>query len=156
MPSADELVARLERTWHGHPWYGDSSDAILAGITPASAAHRLAGVTHSICEIVLHMTAWTEELAARVRGGPKAEPARGDWPPPLHDAEAAWPAALTALAAARADLVAAIREQTEQALGLLVPASEFSRFDSAYGLADHDAYHLGQVAMIKKAVRAAL
>lgn len=156
MPSPDSIVARLERTWHGHPWYGDSSDAILAGITPAVAAHRLAGVTHSICEIVLHMTAWTEELAARVRGGPKAEPARGDWPAPLPDTGAAWSAALTALATARADLVAALREQSEHALGLIVPGSEFSRFDSAYGLADHDAYHLGQVAMIKKAVRTAL
>lgn len=59
---------------------------------------------HTIWEIVLHMTAWTREVASRVRGAaPKSPPE--DWPKPkLGGGEPAWRSALADLAAAQKEL----------------------------------------------------
>lgn len=154
------LSRRLQEVWSGNPWYGDSSAKILDSISAAEAAHRVTGV-HSIWEIVLHMTAWTEEVGARVRGAGAKAPDRGDWPPVAATTAEAWDAALHDLGEARRALLAEIESVHEEDLHLHVKShsSPFTdtgstRAHTLNGLVEHDAYHLGQVALLKKAVRA--
>lgn len=156
------LSHRLRETWSGNPWYGDSSARILDGIAPDDAVRRVAPGTHTIWEIVLHMTAWTEAVAARVRGQGARAPERGDWPAQPGASPAAWAAALETLRAARDDLLRAIDEAHEEDLHVHVrnhspPFADtgISRAGTVAGLIEHDAYHLGQVALLKRAVRAA-
>lgn len=154
------LAQRLRDTWHGTPWFGDASDKILAGITAAEAARRIAPGTHTIWEIVLHMTAWTETVAGRVRGIGATAPDRGDWPAPAGTGDAEWTAALQGLEAARAGLLSEIDTAHEEDLHLHVKAfvepfrdTGISRAGTVSGLVEHDCYHLGQVAMLKRAVK---
>jgi len=156
------LSARLLDAWHGNPWYGDSSDTILRGITAAEASKRIAPGTHTIWEIVAHMTAWTETVSARVRGAGAKAPERGDWPPVTETTDAAWTAALSTLEAARAELLAEIGNTHEEDIQMHIknhspPFADtgISRAGTIAGLIEHDAYHLGQIAMIKRAVRSA-
>lgn len=156
------LSHRLRETWNGNPWYGDSSARILGGISSADAVRRLAPGTHTIWEIVLHMTAWTETVAARVRGRGARAPERGDWPAQPDASPAAWAAAVEALAAAREDLLRAIDEAHEEDLHVHVrnhspPFADtgVSRAGTVAGLIEHDAYHLGQIALLKRAARGA-
>jgi uncharacterized damage-inducible protein DinB len=155
------LAHRLRETWNGNPWYGDSSARILEGVTAAEAARRIAPGTHSIHEIVLHMTAWTEAVAARVRGQGARAPERGDWPSVGDTTPAAWTASLAGLEEARRDLLRAIEETHEEDLHIHVrnyapPFADtgISRAGTVAGLADHDTYHLGQIALLKRAIRA--
>jgi uncharacterized damage-inducible protein DinB len=155
------LAHRLRDVWHGSPWYGDSSDKILSGITAAEASRRIGPGMHTIWEIVLHMTAWTETVAARVRGVGAKGPDRGDWPAPAGSDDAAWAAVLRDLAAARETLLAEIDAAHEEDLHLHVKSfsepfrdTGISRASTVSGLVEHDCYHLGQVAMLKRAVRA--
>ena len=154
------LSARLLDGWHGNPWFGSSSDTILAGVSAAEASTRIAPGTHTIWEIVEHMTAWTEAVAARVRGAGAKAPERGDWPSVTERTDAAWTAALASLKAARAELLAEIESSHEEDIQIHVknhspPFADtgLSRAGTVAGLIDHDAYHLGQIAMIKRAVK---
>lgn len=156
------LAHRLKDVWHGSPWYGDPSDKILSGITAAEASQRIAPGTHTIGEIVAHMTAWTETAAARVRGVGSKAPDRGDWPAGNGASDAAWNTTLTELAAAREQLLGDLHAAHEEDLHLHVKQHDapfgdtgISRAATITGLVEHDTYHLGQIALLKRAIRGA-
>jgi uncharacterized damage-inducible protein DinB len=151
------LADRLNDTWHGAPWYGSSSDTILADITADMAARRIAPGTHTIWELVLHITAWTETAAARVRGIGSKNPDRGDWPIVGATTPDAWAAALGDLQAARTQLLGDLSAAHEEDLHLRVKefdapfaSTATTRAGTVTGLIEHDIYHLGQIALLKK------
>lgn len=154
------LTYRLKDVWHGSPWYGEPSDRILADITADVAARHLAPATHTIWEIVLHMTAWTEAATVRARGAGAKAPDRGDWPVIGEASANAWAAALNDLARARQELLSVIEETHEEDLQVPVRAHSppfadtgISRAGTIAGLIEHDIYHLGQVALLKRGLK---
>ena len=154
----DALRADLRSVYDGSPWHGSSITSVLEGIDAATAARRVVPGAHTMWELVLHMTGWTREVTARVRGGsPKSPPE--DWPVPKTDGgEAAWRAAKDDLAAAHAELVREadsltadelvrwIGDKRDPALGAGVTVGTLIR-----GLLQHHTYHEGQIALLKKA-----
>jgi uncharacterized damage-inducible protein DinB len=154
------LSQKLLTVWNGEPWHGSSSSTILKGVTAAEAlAHPLPGA-QSIWETLLHMTAWTEETTSRMNGADAKEPARGDWSAPKGSTEADWIAAQTDLLNARKALLAALEKSHEESMFLQVPTNNNPAFtagathaDTVSGLADHDVYHLGQIAILKKSLK---
>jgi uncharacterized damage-inducible protein DinB len=154
------LSQKLLTVWNGEPWYGSSSSAILKGVTAAEAlAHPLPGA-QSIWETLLHITAWTEETTSRMNGAESKAPARGDWPAVKGSTQDEWIAAQTDLLNARKALLAAIEKSHEESMFLQVPkkddpmhANGATRADTVSGLADHDVYHLGQIAILKKSLK---
>lgn len=153
------LREHLVGVWAGEPWYGSSSKKIMEDVTAAeAAAHPLAGA-QSIWETTLHMVAWTEEAISRLGGATAKEPDRGDWPAVTDTSEGAWAAATGSLRAARYALLDELEKTQEEQLYLQVPQSarqshKFTRAEMVAGLVEHDVYHLGQIAMLKKALRA--
>ncbi|HXH06502.1 MAG TPA: DinB family protein, partial [Vicinamibacterales bacterium] len=85
----------------------------------------------------------------------------GDWPPAPQGAEAtaeAWRAAVEALARAQEDLVSAARAVSPERLHAPVvdprvpePGTGATHYVTLHGIAQHDAYHGGQIALLKKA-----
>ncbi len=155
------LSQKLLTVWNGEPWYGSSSSTILKGVTAEEAlAHPLPGA-QSIWETLLHITAWTEETNSRMNGAESKAPDRGDWPAVTGSTQEDWIAAQTALLNARKALLASIEKSHEESLFLQVPkkgetghGSGATRADTVNGLADHDVYHLGQIALLKKSLKA--
>jgi uncharacterized damage-inducible protein DinB len=156
---ADELLSQIEATHQGDPWYGGSRAAMLDSITAQQAASHPIPNAHSIWELVLHMTAWTNEVRRRLGGAEPGEPAEGDWPPVPRPNAAAWYKSLQDLEDAHTALLAAARElpaerwlepvgrHRDAPLGTGVTIGAM-----LVGLAQHDAYHTGQVALLCKAL----
>jgi uncharacterized damage-inducible protein DinB len=157
------LVDQLERAHAGDPWHGSSRAALLADVTAEEARQAPAAGSHSIWQLVLHMTAWTREVTRRLEGQQAAEPDIGDWPPlPAAPDDRAWRATLLALDEAHVKLRSAVRaldpvrvseyvgDARHAALGTGVTYAQ-----TINGLVQHDAYHSGQVAFAKKLLRAA-
>jgi uncharacterized damage-inducible protein DinB len=158
----DFLVDQLERVHAGDPWHGSSRATLLADVTADEARRRPASAVHSIWELVLHMTAWTSEVTRRLQGRTASEPDMGDWPalPEVPD-ERAWRAALAALDQAHATMRDVVRafdasrlatrvgDERSPALGTGVTFAQ-----TINGLVQHDAYHSGQIALLKKLLRA--
>jgi uncharacterized damage-inducible protein DinB len=150
------LNERLMQVWAGTPWHGSSSKEILGDLSAEEAAARPLPGAHTIWEITLHMVAWTEEVTSRVRGNHAADPMRGDWPAPTDLGPEAWAAATDELRTARYALLEAIEKAHEENLYMRVSpaggdpqATAVTRAQTITGLADHDVYHLGQIAMLK-------
>jgi uncharacterized damage-inducible protein DinB len=158
---ADFLLDQLERAHAGDPWHGSSRAALLADVTAEEARARPSPALHSIWQLVLHMTAWTREVTRRLQGGLAAEPEMGDWPalPGVPD-ERAWRATLAALDEAHVSLRDAVRGLKASRLAERVGDERTASLGTGVtlaqtinGVVQHDAYHSGQVALVKKLVR---
>ncbi len=154
------LLKELDEAHDGEPWHGSSRAAILADVTLDEAIHHPDGGAHSIWQLVLHMRAWTNEVARRVREGNPGAPLEGDWPPVGTTSELAWRAAVAGLESAHAELTAAVRGlrdgQLEEPVGGQRNAplgTGVSHREMLHGLAQHDAYHSGQIALLKRLYR---
>ena len=149
----DELNAAIS----GEPWHGDSVSALLKNVTADMARARPLGDAHTIWEIVRHLTAWTQEVTRRLAGHPPGLPEIGDWPAPTGNDAAAWQRDVHALFDAHAALVTAIGAMPPEQL--TAPPTDVQRreFGSGatyevmlHGLAQHHAYHGGQIGLLKK------
>lgn len=162
MRDNDLLAVEVRRAIEGDPWFGPSAMSLLAGMEAGFAYDRAPGVNHSIWEIVRHMTSWARYVAYRVAGGAPREPAEGDWPPvPSKDA-VEWAEAVADLRRSHEELVRALDASADGALDVV--AADTPVDDSGdpvtlrravVGVAQHDAYHCGQIAVLKQSLAAA-
>ena len=161
MSEVERIIDELERAYSGDAWHGSPVQAILADVTAVDAAARPVQDGHSIWEIVLHMTSWKNETRRRLAGATPAEPVEGDWPQIEVPSAAAWQLALERLDASQQALIVAVRQLREpqlfeptrdprnRATGSGVPF-----YVLLHGIVQHDAYHAGQIALLKKALTA--
>ena len=151
---ADEIT----RVSEGEAWHGPSIREAWASVDSDAAAARPIQGAHTIWEIVVHMTAWATEVERRMRE--RAHPLAGedDWPPVTETDSASWDAAKGALQDAHARLRQTIRDfspvrlaEPVQFAGADDGRDEGSFYVMLHGLAQHDAYHTGQIAVLKRA-----
>lgn len=159
MREAERLADLVERVVEGDPWHGSNVVTLLDGLSAADAARRAVPGGHSIWELVRHMTAWCDEVRARLGGAPAGEPAAGDWPATGDVSPAAWASAVTALIESHRVLASALRAIDDAQLEVPVvdcrdPAAGtgLSRYVTTHGLVHHTAYHAGQIAQLRRAL----
>jgi uncharacterized damage-inducible protein DinB len=160
-PSHISLVLdELEREHQGDPWHGSPLRTILEGIDADQAARKPIPDAHSIWELVLHITGWKNEVAQRLKGGRAGDPAAGDWPAVDEATEDRWREALDDLERAHRHLRSAIEALSETTLFQPTPderdrplGTGVSFYVLLHGIVQHDVYHAGQIALLKKARR---
>jgi len=153
------LLQELRKQFDGDAWHGDALEVILEGISAAQASRRM-GTAHSIWEIVLHIAGWTQEVTRRLQGGEAGDPADGDWPAVADVSDAAWQDARRRLRELhQAVLVIVARVPPAE---LHAPVQDFRNSpdgrgrtvaETISGLIQHDVYHAGQIAILKRLLR---
>jgi uncharacterized damage-inducible protein DinB len=152
MSEIQRLEDQLRRAFDGNAWHGPAVRELLADITAAKAAARPLSSAHSIWEIVLHMATWEEVVRRRLQGETIADlPSEQDWPPLRDSSEAAWRQAVQALEQANRALRQTIARADEARLAETVPGKDHSVYVMLHGIIQHDLYHAGQIAILKKA-----
>ena len=146
----------LRRLHAGDAWHGPSVKASLAGVDRHSAAARPIAGAHTIWEIALHITAWRDEVRERIGGKRPGAPNQGDWQQVTDTSEAAWKAALAALDRSYQALSGAVRELSDADLDRPIgtddnPSGGSTVGLTVHGIAQHDAYHAGQISLLRKA-----
>jgi uncharacterized damage-inducible protein DinB len=155
-PKSDLEALRqdLHKVYDGDPWHGSSITEVLKGVDADVAAKRSIPPAHTIWEIVLHMTAWTREVASRVRGAVAKSPPE-DWPAPrFGGGEPAWKSAKEDLAAAQKEIEAAVAALQADDLVRWIENHEGTSCTVGTvirGLLQHHTYHEGQIAILKRA-----
>jgi uncharacterized damage-inducible protein DinB len=155
----ERLGRELMATLSGDPWYGSAVSNILDGIDAAMAsAHPIQGA-HSIWELVVHMTAWVNETKRRLEGGSHRPPAEGDWPAVRSTTREAWTDALAALRRAHEDLARTLEAAEDSSLSRQIGGAQVDAmghpvtfYQTIIGILQHDTYHAGQIALLKKAL----
>lgn len=134
-------------------WHGQALMDLLADVTAESAAARPVAGAHSIWELVLHMSAWTEIAHERLAGSAKGEPTpEEDWPPVTDTSADAWRTAVERLKEAHRELAAETSRLDDSMLVGRVPGKDHSVLTMMHGIVEHDAYHGGQIAILKRAL----
>ena len=156
MSESDRLIDQFKRVQSGDPWYGSPLTDMLKDVTARQAVMKPPNGAHSIWELVLHITNWRLEVAARATGQPAGQPAAGDWPAVGAPTPARWKAALAALGASHLHLAKVVRGMSDARL--LEPTNDprtrrgtgDSYCELLHGIIQHDVYHAGQIAILKK------
>jgi uncharacterized damage-inducible protein DinB len=160
-----EISFLREQLRKGHsddPWHGPATTTLLWELTALEAAAHPVPGAHSVWEIVLHMTAWQNEVRHRLGGREPGLPEEGDWPEPDEISDAAWERDQQLLEASLDKLLEALDRCTEEDMERL--GGSVSDRDPAlgtgtthramvHGLVQHNAYHSGQIALLRKALR---
>jgi len=147
------IAEQLRRALDANPWHGPSILQILEGVTAEeAAAHPIAG-THSIWELLHHVTAWTRAVNTRVQGNALELEGDANFPPVGEVSETAWRSAIADLRNAHEQLDRTINALTDSDLTAPIPNRPYNRAFILHGLPQHHAYHGGQMALLKRAMQ---
>lgn len=152
MSQGKRLADQLERSFRGGAWHGLAVGEALAGVDEATAAARPVAGGHSIWEIVHHLTVWYEVPRRRLDGERLQDlPAERDWPAVADTSAGAWRAAQAALGGAHAALHARVLALDDSQLEDPVAGSDPTVRGMLLGVLQHNAYHAGQIVLLRKA-----
>ena len=153
MTEPARIADELRRAFDGEAWHGDSLFKILKGVTAVQAAARPIENAHSIWELVLHIAAWERAVRQRMTGVAVRLSGSRNFPPVTDASEAAWQQALAHVRRTHKELLDAVKRFPEKSLNKQVPGKKGAHYNFRFmlhGLAQHAAYHGGQIALLKK------
>ena len=147
------IADQLRRAFYGEAWHGDSLFEILRGVNAAQAEARPIKNAHSIWELVLHIAAWDGAVRRRMTGVAVALSGAENFPPVTDTSDAAWQKTLAQVRRTHDELIEAVSNFGDARLAEQVPGKEGAHYNFCYmldGLAQHELYHAGQIALLKK------
>jgi uncharacterized damage-inducible protein DinB len=149
----ERIRDQFRRAFDGEAWHGPSVLSLLGGVTAQQAAsHPIAGA-HSIWQLTLHIAAWERACKRRLEGDPAQLTDLEDWQPINDTSEAAWENTKQKLIDNHRELLEAIAKVDDARLNdPIVKDSQSSVYVTLHGGVQHDLYHAGQIAMLKKAL----
>ena len=156
MSESGGLADQIRRSFEGEAWHGDSLNEILADITAKQAASHPIPDAHSIWELVLHIAAWDGAVLRRARGAAVTLSDAENFPPVKDMTEPAWERAIEYARSIHRDLVDEVAKFPESRLKEQVPGKTEKYYNFFYmfsGIVQHELYHAGQIAILKKAAK---
>ena len=140
-----KIINILKHTFEKDAWHGSSVKEALADVAEEQAFNRI-GDSHSIIELVAHITAWRNYVTEKLRGNDSIE---------LTDEqnflkERDWNKALLNLEQSQVNLLKALEETPDEKLNEVVPNRKFKFYTMLHGIIHHDLYHTGQIVLLKK------
>jgi len=151
----NRLDEQLRRALEGEAWHGPSVLESLAGLSAAQAAsHPIAGA-HSIWELVLHLASDYDLVLRRLAGDGRQYTAAEDWPSCPASTEENWRQTVQELTLLNEKLRQAVRDFPDERLDEpLVPDVPYTAYTQFIGVTQHNLYHAGQIALLKRALAA--
>ena len=154
MKETARIANQLERAYSGKAWHGPSLRFVLRGISAEQAAKRPIPGAHTIWELVLHAAAWDRVACQRILGGKTTSlPPNQNFPVVADTSPAAWKKALKELETQHRALAAAMRQFPDAKLDHKLGGGDYSYYITMHGAVQHDLYHAGQIAILKKLVK---
>lgn len=140
------IITLLKGTFSGrHAWHGPSVMQALNAVPAALGKSRLSKDTHSIAELVVHMTAWRNFVIQKLEGAEFEMTEELNFPKPGD-----WKKGLLRLQRSQTNLLKAIKTFPEENLFNKVPGRRYDFYTLLHGIIQHDIYHTGQISLIRK------
>jgi uncharacterized damage-inducible protein DinB len=141
------LLANLDEAYEKRGWHGTNLRGALRGVTPAQAQARPGRGRHNVYELTLHAAYWKYAVRRRLTGEKRGSfPLKGSnwYATPAKLDEAGWREAVHLLNEQHRllrDVIAALSD---------ADLRDPKKLRMIYGVAAHDAYHTGQIQMVKR------
>jgi uncharacterized damage-inducible protein DinB len=146
------IILGLENTLDGSPWYGRPVYQVLGEVQSSIAYEKPSPTSHSLIDLLYHMLTWAEFTLKRIEKDNINDLSafeKLDWreiDPMLHD----WDEALAAFVATHQQIIAILQTKSDEFLEEKVDYRDYNFRFLLNGLIQHNIYHLGQVAYVKK------
>jgi len=153
MSEIGRMLDLLDRAYAKDAWHGPAVLEVLEGVDATSAASRPLASAHSILELTLHIAVWKDVVRRRLEGESWEPKPEENWAPAANNSAAGWAAARATLDASHRALVEAVAAFPEAALDRPpTPDGRRSAYILIHGVIQHDLYHAGQIALLKKGI----
>jgi uncharacterized damage-inducible protein DinB len=145
------IADQLRRAFEGDAWHGPAVLEILKDVNAATAAAKPLADVHSIWELVLHIEVWDWATLERIAGKETQPTGIKNFPlVPSEATEGAWVEAIRHMTETHSQLVKTVAELPEARLGDRVPGKDYDFYHLLHGVVQHELYHAGQIAILKK------
>jgi hypothetical protein len=146
----ERIARQLHRAFHGHAWHGPSVEEVLSGVTAPMASAASPGGVHTIWQITLHIGVWEQTALRWLRGDLIHQSQVDAWPTIAEISEAAWHHTVANLCQSNQQLHDEILTLDDERLGQRVFLDSFTVYTLLHGVVQHDLYHAGQIALLKR------
>jgi uncharacterized damage-inducible protein DinB len=152
IPSEAVRIAELlRRAFDGSAWHGPALLELLEDVDAATAAAKPLAKVHSIWELVLHIAVWDGAALRRLTGEKYQPTGLANFPPVPKPTAAAWRKDIAETKRTHNILVKTVAGLPDSRLGNRVPGKRYDFYHMLHGIAQHELYHAGQIAILKKA-----
>ena len=156
MTEVERILDQFRRAFEGEAWHGPAVLPLLNGISAVEASAHPIPHAHSIWELVLHISAWERACMRRLEGDRAQLSDQEDWQAINETTEEAWQKTKEELIDNHRKLLTVIGSLDKSRLDQPIiedPSTPFSTvYVTLYGGVQHDLYHAGQIALLKKAL----
>jgi uncharacterized damage-inducible protein DinB len=146
------IITTLQNTLNGEPWYGKSVIDLLEETDASTAYKKPNNNSHSLTDLLYHMITWAEFTLSRLEGNKEKddsyfEPA--DWRP-IDPAIHTWQAGIKQFNQLNEQIIAILHTKDDSILKDIVDFRQYNFRFLLNGYIQHNIYHIGQVAYLKK------
>lgn len=146
------IIRNLQNTLSGEPWFGRAVYTILEEVDTSKIYIRPNHSEHSLIELLYHMITWAGFTLGRLDNNADADLIQSedlDWRE-INTAIHTWPAGLEKLRKIHEKIISILETKQDSFLSGMVEGRKFNYRFMLNGLIQHNIYHLGQVAYLKK------
>jgi uncharacterized damage-inducible protein DinB len=154
MSEIERILDQMDRAFEGDAWHGPPLRPMLDGLSAEDASKHPIRGAHSIWELVLHVAAWNRIISEELLGASAQVTPEVDWPPVWEASEVEWRRAVDGLVEARSRLRKTAEGLRDDQLDEMPSKrTKNTRYRMLHGIVQHDLYHAGQIALLKKALQ---
>jgi len=146
------IIDSLDDTLNGEPWYGKAVFKLLNEIDESKVFTKPSNREHSLIELLWHMNTWAGFTLANIEKRSKEELLeieKNDWRI-IEINIKYWKKGLEELKSVHKKIVTALSAKDDSLLDEIVPNRRYTFRYMLHGLIQHNIYHTGQIAYLKK------
>jgi uncharacterized damage-inducible protein DinB len=147
------LADQLRRAFEGDAWHGPALLELLRDVDASTAVARPLPDVHRIWELLLHIAAWDDAAIKRLAGQKWQPTGTANFPSVPKPTGAAWRKAIAQAKRTHNELVKKVEALPDSRLTERVPGKRYNFHFMLHGVVQHELYHAGQIAILKKARR---
>ena len=146
------IIRNLQNTLSGDPWFGRAVYPILKEVDESKAYINPGNSGHSLIKLLYHMITWAGFTLGKLDIHADADLTQSedlDWReinPAIHS----WTTGLEKFMKIHEKIISVLETKEDAFLAGMVAGREFNYRFMLNGLIQHNIYHLGQVAYVKK------
>jgi len=144
---------QLLRAMNGDAWHGPALFELLQGITAEQAQQYSIEGVHNVWELVLHITTWQKVTIKRLSGENYEPNDKDNWPDSIDYSTQNWEHAMEELYRTYQSLREKILHFPESELDSPVTGQHYTFYVLLHGLIQHNLYHAGQIALLRKKLK---
>lgn len=145
------IADQLRRAFEGDAWHGPALLELLEGIDARTASATPLANVHSIWELLLHIEVWDEATLQRLAGRVCQPEGEANFPPVSARTDSMWRKAVSDAKRTHHTLMKTVEGLPESRLRDQVPGKDYNFYHLLHGVVQHELYHAGQIAILKKA-----